>query len=359
MMPKLSNFLIQGWKYSILDYGGMMKRSLKFALRFANAGKRERLDQLWETYQQVVNFFIEDQEITDEAEWKDSNHPLGTCFKQAALRQAIGMLRADKSDRFPSLTHPSMILDNRFIELRKSDNSFDYWIKVSTLDKGHPMSVPIKSYDHANKYFRRWSLVNGGRLLRDQRGNWFVQLVFQRKKQAKKVKEAKGLDIGYRKLIVDSDGKVYGVGIKALTEKAVRKQQGSRASKRVREEIQNYVGRTVNQAVDGRANIAIEDLKRLKDGKNGRWSKRVNRRFNWWYYALTLKRIKDRCEVAGVQCHCVPPKYTSQTCPECGYTERANRQNERFKCLRCGFSSDADHVGAMNILRLGFAQELP
>lgn len=336
-----------------------MKRSLKFALRFANTGKREQLDRLWETYRDAVNFFIEDQEITGEAHYQDCELDLGSAFKQAALRQAIGILRVDKSNRFPTLSHPSMILNNHFIELRKSENSFDYWIKVSTLDKGHPISIPIKSYDHANKYFRRWSLVNGGRLLRDAWGNWFVQLVFQRKKRVKKVAKAKGLDIGYRKLITDSDGKVYGAAIKALTEKAVRKQQGSRASKRVREEIRNYIGQAVNQAVDGEANIAIEDLKRLKNGKSGRWSKRVNRKFNWWFYALTLKRIKDRCEVAGVQCHCVPPKYTSQTCPECGHIEKANRQGERFKCLRCGFGGDADWVGAMNILRLGFAQELP
>ena len=336
-----------------------MRRSLKFALRSANTGKRKQLDRLWEMYREAVNFFIADEEITGEAHYQDCDLDFGSAFKQAALRQAKGILRANKSDRFPALTHPSIILDNRFIELRKSDNSFDYWIKISTLDKGHPISVPIKSYDHANKYFRRWKLVNGGRLIRDDRGNWFIQLVFQRKKQVKKVAGAKGLDIGYRKLITNSDGKIYGMGIKALTEKAVRKQQGSRASKRVREEIRNYVGRTVKMAVTGTANIAIEDLKRLKDNKKGKWSKRINRKFNWWFYALTLKRIKDRCEVAGVQCHCVPPKYTSQMCLECGHIEKANRKGERFKCLQCGFSGDADHVGATNILRLAFAQELP
>jgi len=32
------------------------------------------------------------------------------------------------------------------------------------------------------------------------------------------------------------------------------------------------------------------------------------------------------------------------------FTEKENRNAEVFKCLRCGFSSDADHVGALNIL---------
>lgn len=48
-----------------------MKRSLKFALRFANTGKREQLDHLWEIYRDAVNFFVEDEEITGEAEWRD------------------------------------------------------------------------------------------------------------------------------------------------------------------------------------------------------------------------------------------------------------------------------------------------
>jgi len=334
-----------------------MKRSLKFALRFANTGKREQLDHLWEIYRDAVNFFVEDEEITGEAEWRDCQLPLGTSFKQAALRQARGMLRANKSDRFPTLTRPCMVLDSRFIKVEKSHNSFDYWIRISTLDKGHPISVPIKSYDHANKYFRRWNLVNGGRLIRDERNNWYIQLVFRRKKRTKKVKKAKGLDIGYRKLITDSDGMVYGTKIKALTEKAARKIQGSRAEKRVREEIKNYIGWTVKQAVDGKANIAIEDLKQLKENKRGKWSKQINRRFNYWFYALALRRIRDRAEAAGVRCLSVPPQYTSQTCPSCGHIEKANRQGEKFKCLRCGFTGDADHIAALNILHLAFAEE--
>jgi len=337
-----------------------MKRSLKFTLRFANASKRAQLDRLWETYRDAVNFFVKDQELTGVAGWRDFRLDFGTCFKQAALRQALGLLKSCKSEKLPFLKRPSMILYQPSIKVEKSGNSFDYWVKISTLDKGRPISMPIKSYDHANKYFHGWDLVNGGRLLRDDQGTWFIQLVFQKKEwRKKKVARAKGLDIGYRKLIVDNEGKTYGTRIKALTEKAARKQQKSKAEKRVRKEIENYIGRTVKGAVDGTADIVIENLKRLKENKGGVWSKLINRRFSYWLYGLTLKRIRDRAEVAGVQCLSVPPQYTSQTCPDCGYIDRLNRRGEKFKCLQCGFSDDADHVGAMNILRRGFVQEVP
>ena len=53
----------------------------------------------------------------------------------------------------------------------------------------------------------------------------------------------------------------------------------------------------------------------------------------------------------------VNPKNTSRTCPCCGYTAKENRQTQaNFKCVECGYSENADVVGAMNVLRAGHAQ---
>jgi len=353
---RLTNSRVHGMIVTVIK----VIRSLTFSLRFANTVKKQKLDDLWLVYQRAVNYFILDDEISDEADYRDFDGPIGVRFKQAALRQTQAILRADKDyDRMPELTKPSMTLDQRFIRVEKANNSFDYWIRISTLDKGHPILVPVKSYDHANKYFRRWSLINGGRLLRNDSSEWFIQLVFQKAGRKRSVKKAKGFDVGYRKLLTDSNGKKYGTRIKKLTEKAARKQQGSKADKRVREEIKNYVGATVKEAVTGRFNIAVENLKNLKDNKKGKWNKAINRKFGYWYYSLTLKRMRDRAELFGVRYKTVNPQYTSQTCPKCGHIDKLNRHGERFKCLRCDYSGDADHVGALNILAGGFAQELP
>lgn len=327
-----------------------MKRSLKFSLRFGNTEKLSQIDRLWVEYQKAVNYFILDNEISDEAGWRDCGGNLGTHFKQAALQQARAILHTDKNyNKIPELTKPSMVLDQPLVRIEKSKNSFDYWIKISTLDKGHPIRIPIKSYDYANKYFKRWDLVNGGLLIK-QNDQWFVQLVFQRDARKRRLRKAKGFDIGYRKLLTDSNGKKYGTKIKALTEKAVRKQQGSKAEKRVRKEIENYIGYTVKKAVTGRFNIVVEDLKNLKRGKSGKWRKSINRKFGYWYYGLMLRRMRDRAESRGVLCRSVPPQYTSQTCPKCGHVDSLNRKGEKFKCLQCGYSGDADYVGAINIL---------
>jgi len=53
----------------------------------------------------------------------------------------------------------------------------------------------------------------------------------------------------------------------------------------------------------------------------------------------------------------VLPQYTSQTCPECGHTNRENRKTQvNFICVACGHSDNADFVAACNILRAGHAQ---
>ena len=52
----------------------------------------------------------------------------------------------------------------------------------------------------------------------------------------------------------------------------------------------------------------------------------------------------------------VPPQNTSRTCPCCGYTAKENRQTQAdFECVECGYTENADVVGAINILKRGQA----
>lgn len=57
----------------------------------------------------------------------------------------------------------------------------------------------------------------------------------------------------------------------------------------------------------------------------------------------------------------VDPAYTSQTCPECGHTEKANRdkRNHIFRCTCCGYTSNDDRIGAMNLHRKGRELTVP
>lgn len=81
---------------------------------------------------------------------------------------------------------------------------------------------------------------------------------------------------------------------------------------------------------------------------------------SWSYYdleqKLSYKALKHHQLVEKVN-----PAYTSQTCPKCGHTEKANRNKKihLFCCKNCGYKSNDDRIGAMNLHRMGIELLVP
>lgn len=75
---------------------------------------------------------------------------------------------------------------------------------------------------------------------------------------------------------------------------------------------------------------------------------------SWSFYdleqKLTYKAKQNQSIVIKVN-----PRYTSQCCPVCGHTEKANRNKRMhlFDCKNCGYKSNDDRIGAMNLYRMG------
>jgi putative transposase len=97
--------------------------------------------------------------------------------------------------------------------------------------------------------------------------------------------------------------------------------------------------------------IVIEDL--LLSGKFG-----INEEFDIPYSRLSkllhLSKVKDllkrQAEKHGIRVHITPSHYTSQTCPKCGFISKDNRKTqESFKCIQCGYESNADLAASQNI----------
>lgn len=81
---------------------------------------------------------------------------------------------------------------------------------------------------------------------------------------------------------------------------------------------------------------------------------------SWPYYDLEQKLIYKALKRHHLV-EKVNPAYTSQTCPKCGHTEAANRNKRlhRFRCKNCGYKSNDDRVGAMNLHRMGIELLVP
>jgi len=66
-----------------------------------------------------------------------------------------------------------------------------------------------------------------------------------------------------------------------------------------------------------------------------------------------VHKIESVAEKFGSVVLKVNPKFTSQTCSNCGHCEKENRNKERFLCLNCGFLADADVQASINIGNTG------
>jgi IS605 OrfB family transposase len=94
--------------------------------------------------------------------------------------------------------------------------------------------------------------------------------------------------------------------------------------------------------------IALEDLKGIRNG--GTVNKAVRKLIYKWAFYELAQFIQYKAKLYGVPVFFVNPRYTSQTCSNCGYVSKNNRKSQSlFICEKCGFSENADINASFNI----------
>jgi IS605 OrfB family transposase len=101
--------------------------------------------------------------------------------------------------------------------------------------------------------------------------------------------------------------------------------------------------------------FALEKLHVRKGKRKGR---RFNKMLGSWSPGELRRLISYKAEARGKIVVEVDPRFTSQRCSRCGYTDKRNRHGLRFRCLRCGFELHADLNAARNIGALGKSEYL-
>ena len=342
-------------------------RSSKTSLKFATAKKQEIINEILDEYARVANFFIgwfwEHPEIrTKNALTKEiynlaDDTWLSARMRQCAAREALGMVLGALSGAKekgidpvrPRHTGKKMILSSQIVRIEKGRNSFDIWLVIRSVGNKIKIRIPLKSHRHMN-LFSDWKRADSVVIHRN-----YVMFSFEKETGAKKeTGKCIGIDVGISHLLATSEGYLYGSETKNLINKIKRKKQGSKAYKRAKKTLSYYLHRITKECLewDHLRLVVVERLKNLK--QNGRKKKNRTKEFrktlsNWNYREL-LRIIEMRSEENRVSFRSVNPYKTSQTCPACSHAERGNRINENFKCLKCGYSGQADIVGSLNIL---------
>jgi IS605 OrfB family transposase len=94
--------------------------------------------------------------------------------------------------------------------------------------------------------------------------------------------------------------------------------------------------------------IAVEELGGIRERVRLRRDQRDT--LSSWPFRQLGQHLAYKAKQAGVPFVEVDAAYTSQRCPRCGHTERANRPDRgRFCCRRCGLAGPADVVAGVNV----------
>jgi len=196
-----------------------------------------------------------------------------------------------------------------------------------------------------------------------------------------------GIDMGIKHFATLSDGTVYAPlnSFKAKAERLAKlqrqlknKNKFSNNWKKIKAKIsqchedignarKDYLHKVSTEISENQAIIVIEDLRvknmsKSSKGNNEKHGKKVAQKSGlnrsildqgWSMFATMLEYKQDWHGGAVLR---VPPHHTSQTCPCCRHVAKENRLTQaEFVCVDCGFSENADLVGAMNVLAKGHA----
>jgi hypothetical protein len=303
-------------------------------------------------------------------------------------RQADGMLDAEEQEPnwtewdVPILRQTCIQTNANVVMLEPSQNStFDYWLKISTLERRAVLWVPVKLAEYHKEALvdsetgtRRH--INSSMQLNKRENGWWLTLSYDEivTMYTKSDAEVIGIDVGIANFLTTSDGKHYGTFHGKLRERHKRDREkrrrkaklrsclekkgaknlpstSSRSGQRLTRHVRQEINRAVNEcfAEHRGMRMAYEQLSVAT-------MRHKARAMNAYMHASNLahvpKQIAWNAAKRGVQATKVKSAYSSQECQRCCYTNRANRPDQQtFCCVVCGLQTHADLNAAINIAR--------
>ena len=288
-----------------------MKKAIPhLKLKQANSGKLQKLDELANEHQPVVQVYV-DWLIQGENRQPDKYAaipeaeiptPLSARWQRCAWQQACGIVQSwcsNERENKPVLQNSCIQANANVVVIEPSRSPhFDYGLRISTLEAGHPVRMPITLYARAKETLAQFPKLCSGVTLNPREGEWYATLVVERKgaktkSSASKLATIVGVDIGMASLVSSPEGQRYGQvsaelrrRVERSTQPRRRKQKLNACLKRKHRPLvslsdpgteaiaRNQIGRALNQMLDNLpigANLALERLQsRICGGRSAR-----------------------------------------------------------------------------------------
>jgi len=253
----------------------------------------------------------------------------------------------------------SINIDKRFLDFHSTNTKeFNEFIGLKVpinngRQKTKQLNIPIKYHKQSLKY-KTWNRKNTVQLSKIN-NNFYIKFIYEKPNEIKKKSDNMlGIDIGYKKLISDSNGKFYGKELENIYKYIANKKRNSKNYKQSLIYKENKINEIVNQFIDNNKTvdtIFIENLLRVKE--NSKLNTKFMNKLQYWSYKQVINKLNNYCEEHGINLEKVSPRYTSQECSRCGTIDKSNRIGEIYQCSSCNNLMDADYNASINILHRG------
>ena len=120
------------------------------------------------------------------------------------------------------------------------------------------------------------------------------------------------------------------------------------------QDVNHQVSKALVQNNPKHTLFVLEDLEGVRSATEKVKTKYRYVHVSWAFFDLEQKLMyKAKLNLCSVLK--VDPAYTSQCCPICGHIEKGNRDKRKhlFSCRKCGYRSNDDRIGAMNLYQKG------
>jgi hypothetical protein len=391
----------------------LTKAVTNIRLETVNAGKLAALDNLAQVYlslcQQYITLFC-NEEMPDKFRATCFATSLSERWHRVAIQHAAGIAQSWRTSRaqayqdyleelaefetqraedtlgeeakepdwnewnVPTMRQTCIQANSNVVVLEPShDSTFDYWLKISTLEFRKPLFIPIKLAAYHRKALDR-KTINSSVTLNKSRDGWWLTLSYDEVVpiQTKPSSPIIGVDVGIANFLTASTGKHYGSFHGKLRERQKRDREKRRRKAKLRRCLEkkgakrlpstrSKSGQRLARHVRQEINRAVNEC--FSDHPNAQFAyerltiatmKYKARAMNAYLYASNLAHISDQitwnAAKLGVAARKVMSAYSSQECSVCHFPDRANRPDQQtFCCTVCGFKNHADLNAAANI----------
>lgn len=276
-----------------------------------------------------------------------------------AIAKVSESYRIERNHKHTFKEHGAIVYDQRILSFKALDK-----ISLLTLDGRSTCPVLIGGYRPLEKRY-----IRGQADLCYRNGEFFLYVVVDVPEQECNAFPTGiiGVDMGIVNIATTSEGKVYSGDQATRTRKKYAKLKASLQSvgtwnakkhlknvakkeRRFKKNLNHTIAKDiVSTAKDTTQAIAIEDLDGIRQRGNPAGKAHRDSLDRWAFHELR-SFIEYKAKIAGVPVYAVDPHHTSQMCPICGHTSKANRRTQAdFACTRCGHTMNADLNAAINI----------